>query len=64
VSWGVEPVPVDTYGSTDEMVWFAVETAVRHGLVVHGSTVLVLAGSPGGGEGSAAADVMRIVRVE
>jgi len=45
-------------------VWFAVETAVRHGLVVHGSTVLVLAGSPGGGEGSAAADVMRIVRVE
>lgn len=64
LSWGVEPVPVDTYGSTDEMVWFAVETAVRHGLVVHGSTVLVLAGSPGGGEGSAAADVMRIVRVE
>ena len=63
LSWGVEPVPVDVYNSTDEMVWFAVETAVRHQIVDHGSTVLVLAGSPGS-DGAAAADVMRIVQVE
>ena len=28
------------------MVWFAVETAVQHGLVEHGDIVLVLAGAP------------------
>ncbi len=27
--WGVVPVVVDTYASTDEMVWFAVETAIE-----------------------------------
>ncbi len=44
--WGVDPVEVGTYASTDEMVWFAVETALREGLVAHGDTVLVLAGAP------------------
>ena len=28
------------------MVWFAVETALGHGLIAHGDTVLVLAGAP------------------
>ena len=28
LSWGVEPLEVDLYGTTDEMVWFAVETAL------------------------------------
>ena len=44
--WGVDPLQVDTYASTDEMVWFAVETALDRGLVEHGDTVLVLAGAP------------------
>ena len=63
LSWGVVPVEVDTYDSTDEMVWYAVETAVRSGRVAHGDTVLVLAGAPDRPSG-AAADVLRIVRVD
>ena len=51
LSWGVVPVRVDTYTTTDEMVWFAVETAVRQDLV-H-------AGAPDR-PGLAAADVLRI----
>jgi pyruvate kinase len=63
LSWGVDPIPVDTYSSTDEMVWYAVETAVRSGKVSHGDTVLVLAGAPDRAS-EAAADVLRIVRVD
>ena len=33
LSWGVDPIQVDMYTTTDEMVWFAVETAFNHGLV-------------------------------
>ena len=69
--WGVEPIQVETYGSTDEMVWFAVETAVKAGVVTQGDTVLVLAGAPdsrlggaGLGQSSVATDVLRLVRVD
>ena len=62
LSWGVEPVHVDEYRTSDEMVWFAVQTALEHGFVAHGDTVLVLAGAPDRHSG-AAADVLRIVRV-
>jgi pyruvate kinase len=76
LTWGVEPIQVETYGSTDEMVWFAVETAMKAGIVDHGDTVLVLAGAPDSGpaEGSGsmtrlghtsvATDVLRLVRVD
>jgi len=68
LSWGVEPVQVDTYDSTDEMVWFAVETAIQQGACDHGDTVLVLAGAPSGGRGRGrsivATDVLRLVRVD
>jgi pyruvate kinase len=62
LSWGVVPLAVDTYHSTDELVWFAVETAVRRGLVKSGQFVLVLAGAPDR-VGGAATDVLRIVQV-
>ncbi len=62
LSWGIDPITVDEYVSTDEMVWYAVETAVRSGRVAHGDTVLVLAGSPDRTVDTAA-DVLRIVRV-
>lgn len=62
MSWGVDPLQVATYESTDEMVWFAVETAVEQGRVDHGDTVVVLAGSPTR-HASTAADVLRIVEV-
>jgi pyruvate kinase len=77
LTWGVTPMQVGTYESTDEMVWFAVETALRGGLVRHGDTVLVLAGAPDRRQveadrdlpkrswvGRAASDVMRIVHVD
>lgn len=63
LSWGVDPLRVSTYESTDEMVWFAVETAVEQGRIDHGDTVVVLAGSPTR-HASTAADVLRIVEVQ
>ena len=62
LSWGVTPLEVGTYGSTDELVWYAIETAVQRGLVRTGDTVLVLAGAPDR-IGSAATDVLRIVQI-
>ena len=62
LSWGVTPMVVDTYTSTDELVWFAVETAVKAGYVQRGQVVLVLAGAPDRPSG-AATDVLRIVQV-
>ena len=66
LSWGVTPLGVDVYGTTDEMVWFAVETALEAGLVGSGDRVLVLAGAPdprGERPADAATDVLRIVSV-
>jgi pyruvate kinase len=63
LTWGITPVQVDTYGSTDEMVWFAVESAVRQRLITSGSVVAVLAGAPDRASG-AATDVLRLVRVQ
>lgn len=62
LSWGVRPLQVDTYASTDELVWFAVEQAVSRGLVERGQVVLVLAGAPDR-VGRAATDVLRLVEV-
>jgi pyruvate kinase len=63
LSWGVDPMQVSTYESTDEMVWFAVERAVEAGRVDNGDTVVVLAGSATR-RASTAADVLRIVQVQ
>ncbi|MEP7201185.1 MAG: pyruvate kinase [Ilumatobacteraceae bacterium] len=62
LSWGITPLQVETYTTTDELVWFAVESAVQHGLASTGQTVLVLAGAPDRASG-ASTDVLRIVRV-
>jgi pyruvate kinase len=62
LSWGVDPIEVDVYTTTDEMVWFAVQTAVEQGRITAGETVLVLAGAPDR-QSTAAADVLRIVQV-
>jgi pyruvate kinase len=64
LSWGVEPEQVDWYGSTDDMVWHAVERAARHGVVAVGDLVVVVAGFPlPGQEAAGASDVLRVVRV-
>ena len=60
--WGVSSLQLETYTTTDELVWYAVESAVHLGLVHSGETVLVLAGAPDRPSG-AATDVLRIVRV-
>ena len=62
LSWGVDPIQVDTYTTTDELVWFAVQKACDQGKIVAGDIVLVLAGAPDR-QSSAATDVLRIVRV-
>ncbi|MGH9186534.1 MAG: pyruvate kinase alpha/beta domain-containing protein, partial [Acidimicrobiales bacterium] len=61
LSWGVHPVIVDRYSSTDEMVWFAVEAAVRDGIATHGDVVVVVAGAPE--DDVPTSDVVRVVRV-
>lgn len=63
LTWGVTPIQVDTYTSTDELVWYAVESAVARHLVTVGSVVAVLAGAPDRAS-AAATDVLRLVRVE
>jgi pyruvate kinase len=62
LSWGVHPLAVEQYVTTDDLVWFAVERAVQAGLVEQDQTVLVLAGAPDRPSG-ASTDVLRIVRV-
>jgi pyruvate kinase len=61
LSWGVVPLLVDMYTSTDALVWHTVETVVREGFAAAGDHVMVLAGDPMSGYGST--DVLRIVRV-
>ncbi len=62
LSWGISPLKIGMYSTTDELVWFAVETALQNDLIAAGQVVLVLAGAPDRPSG-AATDVLRIVRV-
>jgi pyruvate kinase len=61
LSWGVEPLVVGEYGSTDDMVWCVVEATVNQGLVPHGATVAVLAGAPDSPTNTT--DVLRVVTI-
>jgi pyruvate kinase len=61
LTWGVHPVVVGTYDSSDELVWQAVERVVQAGFARTGDHVLVLAGDPLSGYGST--DVLRAVLV-
>jgi pyruvate kinase len=61
LSWGVEPLVVDEYATTDEMVWCVVEAAVREGMARHGESIAVLAGAPDTSPGRT--DVLRVVAV-
>jgi pyruvate kinase len=62
LSWGVEPLVVREYSTTDEMVWCVVEAAVDEGMVQHGDSIAVLAGAPDAALGTT--DVLRVVSVE
>jgi len=60
--WGVTPMQVDTYDSTDNLVWHTIERAAQDQLVRAGSYVIVLAGRPDR-PANAATDVLRIVKL-
>jgi pyruvate kinase len=62
LSWGVEPLVVDEYRTTDEMVWCVVEAAVAAAMVHHGDVIAVLAGAPDAEPRTT--DVLRVVNVE
>jgi pyruvate kinase len=61
MAWGIRPVVVQEYGTTDEIVWYAVERAAELGVVSQGDLVAVLVGSPADEEPTT--DVLRLVRV-
>ncbi|HZU71742.1 MAG TPA: pyruvate kinase [Acidimicrobiales bacterium] len=61
LSWGVEALLVGEASRTDEIVWFAVQDAVRAGFAAPGDVVVVLAGSPS--EDEPTTDTLRLVRV-
>jgi pyruvate kinase len=61
LSWGVETLTVEESTSTDDIVWFAVQAAVRAGYAAPGDVVVVLAGSPTDPE--PATDTLRLVRI-
>ncbi len=61
MAWGIRPMVMDTHGTTDEIVWHAVEAAVHLELVRPGDLVGVLVGSPTDVEPTT--DVLRLVRV-
>lgn len=62
LSWGVGPIQVASSASTGDMVSSAVSTALEHGRIAVGDSVIVLAGSPDR-DATTAANVMRIVTV-
>lgn len=62
LSWGITPVTTEWYGSSDEIVWHAVERAVRLGAATTGDTVVVIAGAPTPGD-TTTSDVLRVIRV-
>jgi pyruvate kinase len=61
LSWGVEPLVVGEYRSTDDLVWCVIESTVNQGLIQHGDTVAILAGAPSSATNTT--DVLRIVDV-
>lgn len=74
LSWGVEPLQVGTYDSTDEMVESAVAAALEAQKISRGDIVLILAGAASNAQYAdpasspdpvgAATDVLRIVYVD
>jgi pyruvate kinase len=60
--WGITPILADVHGTTDDIVWFAVKTAVERGVVKQGDLVAVLVGSPT--RPGLVTDTLRLERIE
>jgi len=61
LTWGLQPLTVAEYSTTDDVVWFAVERACALGVITQGDVVVVLAGNPSDAE--PVSDDLRVVRV-
>ena len=61
LTWGVSAVVGPAWTTTDEMVWFATESAVAAGVAQAGDVIVVIGGYPG--DPDPAADVLRVVRL-
>ena len=61
VAWGITPMLTDRHDTTDDIVWFAVQTAVEELHVRPGELVAVLVGSPK--DPAPTTDTLRLVRV-
>src|SRR5690606_30208394 len=61
MAWGIKPLVMDAHSKTEDIVWFAVEQAVREGHIKPGDIVGVLVGAPD--ELDPTTDVLRLVRV-
>ena len=61
LTWGVTSFLGDTHATTDEIVWYAIETLVAKGFLHSDDVVVVLAGDPD--DPDPATDVLRVVRV-
>ena len=61
LAWGIKPILMNVHGTTDEIVWHAVEHASHLGLIHPGDIVGVLVGAPH--ESDPTTDVLRLVRV-
>jgi pyruvate kinase len=49
--WGVQPVLVEGFDNTDEMIHVTVEAACQLGIVSWGDVIVITAGIPCGGRG-------------
>ncbi|HSH61504.1 MAG TPA: pyruvate kinase [Acidimicrobiales bacterium] len=61
LTWGVESFLGTPHDTTDEIVWYAIETLVKQGVLAGGDVVVILAGDPD--DPDPATDVLRVVRV-
>ena len=61
MAWGITPILTDRHGTTDDIVWFAVQAAAAGGYVHPGDLVAVLVGSPV--DPQPTTDTLRLVRV-
>ncbi len=61
MAWGIRPILMEVHGTTDEIVWHAVEQATALGHIRAGDLVGVLVGAPHDEEPTT--DVLRLVRV-
>ena len=62
LSWGVTPILIDQLASVDELLAYAPEYLIKHGMVKQGDTVVITAGVPVGSSGKT--NMIKVVEIE